>query len=257
MPYSARPLATGGRPVAAVTGASSGFGEAIARELAAAGFDVVIGARRQDRLEALAAEIGARAIPLDVTDVASVEAFAARMPVLHLLVNNAGGALGLEPVAESNDDHWRTMWEVNVFGLMAITRACLPALERGGDGHIVNIGSIAGLEVYPGGAGYTSAKHGVRAITETLRIELVGKPIRVTEIDPGMAETEFSLVRFEGDAERAAAVYRGVEPLVAADIADIVAWAVTRAPHVNVDHLRVTPLQQATATLVARRESPA
>ncbi len=253
MPYSARPLLSGERPVAAVTGASSGFGEAIARELAAAGFDVVIGARRMDRLDALATKIGGRAQHLDVTDVASVEAFAATIPLLHVLVNNAGGALGLEPVAESVDEHWRTMWETNVFGLMAVTRACLPALERGGDGHIVNIGSIAGLEAYPGGAGYTSAKHGVKAITQTLRLELVGKPIRVTEIDPGMAETEFSLVRFDGNAERAESVYEGVDPLVAADVADIVAWAVTRPSHVNVDHLRVTPLQQASATIVARR----
>ena len=134
-----------------------------------------------------------------------------------------------------------------------MTRACLPALERGGDGHIVNIGSIAGLEVYPGGAGYTSAKHGVKAITQTLRIELVGKPIHITEVDPGMAETEFSTVRFAGDQARAAKVYEGVDPLVAADIADIVAWVVTRPTHVNIDHLRVTPLQQATGTLVARR----
>lgn len=254
MTYVPRPLPDGSRPVAAVTGASSGFGEAIARELAASGFDVAIGARRMDRLEKLAAEIGARAFPLDVTDVPSVEAFARELPVLHVLVNNAGGAIGLEPVAESVDDHWRTMWETNVFGLMAMTRACLPALERGGDGHIVNIGSIAGLEVYPGGAGYTSAKHAVRAITDTLRIELVGKPIRITEIDPGMAETEFSLIRFAGDRARADSVYQGVDPLVAGDIADIVAWAVTRPAHVNVDRLRVTPLRQATATLVARRE---
>ncbi len=254
MSYTPRPLPHGGRRVAAVTGASSGFGEAIARELAASGFDVVIGARRTDRLERLAKEIGARALTLDVTNIASVEAFAQEAPVLHVLVNNAGGALGLEPVAESVDEHWRTMWETNVFGLMAMTRACLPALERGGDGHIVNIGSIAGLEVYPGGAGYTSAKHGVKAITQTLRIELVGKPIRITEVDPGMAETEFSAVRFGGDQARADSVYAGVDPLVGADIADIVAWVVTRPAHVNVDQLRVTPLQQATATLVARRQ---
>lgn len=253
MTYQARPLPDGSRRVAIVTGASSGFGVAIARELAAAGFEVMVGARRLERMEELAAEIRGRAMFLDVSDVASVEAFAREVPVLHVLVNNAGGALGLEPVADSIDDYWRTMWEWNVFGLMAMTRACLPALERGGDGHIVNIGSIAGLEVYPGGAGYTSAKHGVRAITQTLRVELAGKPIRVTEIDPGMAETEFSLVRFAGDEERAAKVYEGVDPLTAEDIGDIVAWAVTRPPHVNVDQLRVTPLQQATATLVARR----
>jgi hypothetical protein len=145
------------------------------------------------------------------------------------------------------------MWETNVFGLMLVTRACLPALEASGAGHIVNVGSIAGLESYPGGAGYTSAKHGVVAITETLRIELLGKPIRVTEVDPGMVETEFSLVRFNGDAERAAKVYAGVAPLVAADIADCITWAVTRPPHVNIDHMRVTPLAQASATLVHRR----
>lgn len=253
MSYTANPTADGSPPIAVVTGASAGIGAATARMLAAAGFSVVLGARRLDRIEALAREIGGRAIPLDVTSRPSVESFAAEVPRLNVLVNNAGGALGLEPVAQSVDDHWRTMWESNVFGLMLVTRAFLPALEASGAGHIVNVGSIAGLESYPGGAGYTSAKHGVVAITETLRVELLGKPIRITEVDPGMVETEFSVVRFQGDQERAAKVYQGVTPLVAADIADIITWAVTRPPHVNIDHLRVTPLAQASATLVHRR----
>ena len=252
MTYSANPTTDGSPPIAVVTGASAGIGEATARMLAAAGFAVILGARRLDRIEALAREIGGRAIPLDVTDRASVEAFARELPRVNLLVNNAGGALGLEPLAQSVDAHWRAMWETNVFGLMLVTRALLPALEASGAGHIVNVGSIAGLESYPGGAGYTSAKHGVVAITETLRVELLGKPIRVTEVDPGMVETDFSLVRFDGDEARAAKVYQGVTPLVAADIADIITWAVTRPPHVNVDHLRVTPLAQASATLVHR-----
>jgi NADP-dependent 3-hydroxy acid dehydrogenase YdfG len=253
MTYIANPTPDGSRPVAAVTGASSGIGAAAARMLAAAGFDVVLGARRTERLQAVAGETGGRAITLDVTDRASVEAFAAALPRLNLLVNNAGGALGLEPVAESVDEHWRTMWEANVFGLMLMTRACLPALEASGNGHIINIGSIAGLESYVGGAGYTSAKHGVVAITETLRLELLGKPIRVTEIDPGMTETEFSLVRFAGDAARADKVYEGVDPLVAEDIADCITWAATRPPHVNIDTLRVTPRAQARASVVHRR----
>lgn len=253
MPYSANPTPDGAKPVAAITGASAGIGEATARALAAAGFHVVVGARRAERIESLATEIGGDAIPLDVSDRESVDAFAARLPRLNVLVNNAGGALGLEPVAESVDEKWRAMWETNVLGLMMMTRACLPALEASGAGHIVNIGSIAGLESYPGGAGYTSAKHGVVAITETLRVELLGKPIRITEVDPGMVETEFSLVRFDGDSDRASNVYRGLKPLTAADIADIIAFAVTRPPHVNIDHLRVTPLAQASATLAHRQ----
>jgi hypothetical protein len=256
MTYTARLNPDGSRPVAAVTGASSGIGAATARQLAAAGFDVVVAARRMDRLERLAAEIGGHAHALDVTDRASVEAFAAQLPRLNVLVNNAGGALGLEPVAQSVDEHWRTMWETNVFGLMLVTRACLPAIEASGAGHVVNVGSIAGLESYPGGAGYASAKHGVVAITETLRLELLGKPIRVTEIDPGMVDTEFSAVRFGGDEARARKVYEGLEPLLAEDIADAIVWAVTRHPRVNVDHMRVTPLAQATAT-VASRKAPA
>lgn len=252
--YTARPTPDGSRPVAVVTGASAGIGAATARALAAAGFEVVLGARRFDRIEALAKQLGGRAYPLDVTKRESVEAFAREVPKLNVLVNNAGGAHGLDPIAESDDDRWRTMWEANVFGLMMVTRAFLPALEASGDGHIVNVGSIAAQEVYPGGAGYTSAKHGVTAITETLRLELLGKPIRVTQVDPGMVETEFSLVRFGGDAERAKQVYAGLEPLTGEDVADLIAFAVTRPGRVNIDHIRVTPLAQATA-MIAHRET--
>ncbi len=241
-----------GRRVAVVTGASSGIGAATAHALAAAGFDVVVGARRLERLREVAAPIGATAIALDVRDRASVDAFRAQVARCDVLVNNAGGALGLEPLAQADEQHWRTMWESNVLGLMLMTRAMLPKLVASGNGHIVNIGSIAGIEVYPGGAGYTSAKHAVRAVTETLRIELLGQPVRVTEIDPGMVETEFSTVRFGGDAERAAQVYEGLTPLRAEDIADCVTWAVTRPRHVDIDQIVVRPVAQATATQVAR-----
>jgi hypothetical protein len=179
-----------------VTGASSGIGAATVRQLRGAGFDVVAGARRADRLAELAAETGARVHALDVTSQASIDAFCDAIPEAAVLVNNAGGALGLEPLAVAADAKWTTMWETNVMGLMRMTRALLPKLTASGDGHIVNIGSIAGLEVYPGGAGYTAAKHAVRALTQTLRIELGGLPVRVTEIDPGMVETEFSVVRY-------------------------------------------------------------
>ncbi|MDP9236565.1 MAG: SDR family NAD(P)-dependent oxidoreductase [Chloroflexota bacterium] len=241
-----------GKRVAVVTGASSGIGAATARRLHAEGFDLVLGARRVEKLREVAGPLDAQAIELDVRDPASVEAFAAQIPRCGVLVNNAGGALGLESIADADEDHWRQMWESNVLGLMLVTRALLPKLEASGSGHVVNIGSIAGFETYPGGSGYTSVKHAVRAITRTLRIELLGKPVRVTEIDPGMVETEFSLVRFDGDEARADKVYEGMTPLTADDIADCIAWAVTRPPHVNIDELVVRPLAQATATQVAR-----
>ncbi len=240
------------KKTAVITGASAGIGEATARRFVAEGFDVVIGARRTDRLEKLAVEIGARWAPLDVTDQASVDAFCAPLERVHVLVNNAGGAKGLAPVAEADEQHWRWMYETNVLGLMRMTRALLPALERSGDGHIVNLGSIAGIESYAGGAGYTSVKHGVRAISQALRHELLGRPIRVTEIAPGLVETEFSLVRFDGDADRASKVYADLQPLTAEDIADCIAWAVTRPSHVNVDFMLVMPRAQARATLVHR-----
>ncbi|HYM15237.1 MAG TPA: SDR family NAD(P)-dependent oxidoreductase [Dehalococcoidia bacterium] len=237
---------------AVVTGGSSGIGAAAVRRLLAEGFDVIAGARRLDRLREVCDAAGARALALDVRDRGSVEAFAAEISRCDVLVNNAGGALGLEPLAQADEDHWRRMWETNVLGLMFVTRALLPLLEASGDGHIVNIGSIAGFEVYPGGAGYTGVKHAVRAISGTLRLELLGKPVRVTEIDPGLVETEFSAVRFDGDRERAAKVYEGMTPLTGDDLADCIAWAVTRPKHVNIDELVVRPVAQATATQVAR-----
>lgn len=239
--------------VAVITGASSGIGAATAVALHAAGFALVLGARRVEKLREVAEPLGAAYRELDVTDAASVEAFCAAIPRVNVLVNNAGGALGLEPVAQAKDDDWERMYDTNVLGLMRMTRALLPKLEASGAGHIVNIGSIAGREAYPGGAGYNAAKFAVRAITQVMRLELVGKPIRITEVAPGMVETEFSLVRFEGDAERAAKVYAGLQPLVAEDIADCVQWAVTRPPHVNIDEIVVKPLAQASATVAARK----
>src|SRR4051812_22674580 len=241
---------------AVVTGASSGIGAATAIRLARAGFSVVIGARREDRLAQVASAVGpgGRALPLDVTDTASVEAFAAAIPACNVLVNNAGGALGLGPVAEADEEHWRWMYDSNVLGVMRMTRALLPKIEASGQGHIVNIGSVAAIEVYDGGAGYTAAKHGLAAVSQTLRLELVGKPIRITEVDPGLVETEFSLVRFGGDAEAAKRPYVGMTPLTADDVADCIEWAVTRPPHVNIDQIVVKPTEQATAQRVHRRQ---
>ncbi len=241
------------KPVAVVTGASSGIGAATAQTLAHAGYHVVLGARRTDKLQQAAQGLDAQVLPLDVADAESIREFAARVPHVNVLVNNAGGALGTEPVAEAIDDKWRTMFETNVLGLMRVTREFLTKLEAGGAGHIVNVGSVAGFEVYPGGAGYTAAKHAARAVTETLRLELLGLPIRVSEIAPGLVETEFSLVRFGGDAERAKKPYLGMTPLTAQDIADAIVWMVTRPAHVNIDTLVIRPLDQATATLVHRR----
>lgn len=240
------------RGTAVVTGASSGIGAATARQLAAMGFDVVLGARRQDRLEEVAGEIGARFAPLDVTDDASVRAFCEHVGPCRVLVNNAGGALGLDTVAASDDERWRWMFEANVLGVARVTRALLPALIDSGDGHVVVVGSIAAHEVYPGGGGYNAAKFGERAITRALRLELLGQPVRVTEIDPGMVETEFSVVRFDGDAERAAAVYEGVTPLTADDVAECIAFAVTRPSHVNIDEMIVLARDQAGARDVHR-----
>ena len=238
---------------AIITGASSGIGEAAARQLAAAGFKVIVGARRIERLQKLVSEIGAEAYALDVTDQASVDDFAGKIAQASVLVNNAGGALGRNTVAEADTQQWLTMYETNVLGLMRMTRALLPKLIASGEGHIVTIGSVAALETYTGGAGYTAAKHGARAVTSTLRQELIGQPVRITEIDPGLVNTEFSLVRFGGDAEQADKVYAGMTPLVADDVAEAIVWAVTRPPHVNIDQIVIKPLDQVNASLVHRR----
>lgn len=235
-----------------VTGASSGIGAATAERLAREGFDVVLGARRVERLEAIAGRSGGRAESLDVTDPGSVERFVSTLERADVLVNNAGGAVGMEPISEISDDDIDIMWATNVGGLVRMTRSVLPLLEASGNGHVVNIGSIGGFETYPGGGGYTAAKHAVRAITRTLRIELLGKPIRVTEVAPGLVSTEFSTVRFRGDSDKAAEVYKGMTPLSPDDVADCVAWAVTRPPHVDIDEIVIRPVAQASATDVDR-----
>jgi hypothetical protein len=239
---------------AVVTGASSGIGAASARALAGDGFQVVLGARRLERLEELAAEIGGRAIALDVTEPSSVAGFAARVPACDVLVNNAGGALGLSPVGETDEELWRTMYEANVLGTMRMTRALLPRLIESGDGHVVAVTSIAATEVYRGGAGYTAAKHAQKAVLRTLRLELLGEPVSVTEIAPGMVETEFSVVRFGGDEEAAARVYADMRPLAAEDVAESIRWAVAQPSHVNIDEIVIRPRDQATATEVHRRQ---
>ena len=238
--------------VAVITGASSGIGAAAAAALHGAGFRLVLGARRMDKLREVGEPLGAHCLPLDVTDADSVKTFCAAIPQAHILINNAGGALGLDTIAEAKDADWERMYDTNVLGLMRVTRELLPKLEASGAGHVVNIGSIAGRDPYPGGGGYNAVKFAVKAITQVMRLEWVGKPIRVTEIAPGLVETEFSTVRFAGDTERAAKVYAGIEALSAEDIADCILWAVTRPSHVNIDEMVVKPLAQASATVVKR-----
>ncbi|MER5179806.1 SDR family NAD(P)-dependent oxidoreductase [Streptomyces sp. NPDC002896] len=244
---------------AVVTGASSGIGAATARQLAAAGFHVVLTARRKDRIEALAAELieaghQATAYALDITDRAAVDAFAASLDHVEVLINNAGGALGADPVATGDPDEWRQMYETNVIGTLHITQALLPALIGSGDGTVVVLSSTAGHGTYEGGAGYVAAKHAEHVLAETLRLEIVGQPVRVIEIAPGMVKTdEFAVTRYRGDADKAAKVYEGVaEPLTADDVADTITWAVTRPSHVNVDLLVLRPRAQASSTKVHR-----
>lgn len=244
------------RPVAVVTGASSGIGAATVVALGRRGYQIVAGARRLTRVKRVVGDLGV-ALPLDVTDQKSIDAFVSEVGKafgrIDVLVNNAGLALGLAPIDKARDEDWIGMWEVNVLGLMRVTRACMPLLRKAKHAHIVNLGSIAGFETYVGGAGYTATKHAVRAISRTLRLELNGEPIRVTEVAPGMVETEFSTVRFGGDRKAAKAVYQGVKPLVAEDIADAIVYAVTRLPHVDIDEIVVRPIAQAATFMVARK----
>jgi NADP-dependent 3-hydroxy acid dehydrogenase YdfG len=239
--------------VAVITGASSGIGAATARTLAAQGIHVVAGARRADRIHALADEIGGTAIVADVTDDAAVDALASTVSRVDVLVNNAGGARGLEPIADADLEHWRWMWETNVIGTLRVTRALLPKLVDSGDGLIITVTAVAALEVSDGGAGYTAAKHGQGALHRTLRGELLGKPVRLTEIAPGAVETEFSLVRFDGDQQRADAVYTGITPLVPADVAEVIGFVASRPAHVDLDLIVMKPRDQASASRFNRR----
>jgi NADP-dependent 3-hydroxy acid dehydrogenase YdfG len=230
--------------VAVVTGASAGIGEATARTLAGQGFKVVCVARREGPIKALADEIGGTAIVADVTSDDDVAALAGALDRVDMLVNNAGGARGLEPVADADLDHWRWMWEANVMGTLRVTKALLPKLIESGDGLIVTVTSIAAVEIYDGGAGYTSAKHAQGVLHRTLRSELLGKPVRLTEIAPGMVKTDFSLRRFDGDEERAEKVYEGVTPLVAEDVAEVIGFVASRPSHVDLDTIVIRPRDQ-------------
>ena len=207
-----------------------------------------------EKLEAVAAQCGGRALELDVTDTTSVAAFCDSIENADVLVNNAGRASGMDPIADIEDERVRAMWETNVMGLIRVTRGLLPKLRASDSGHIVNVGSTAAMETYPGGGGYTASKHAVRAINDTLRKELLGEPVRVTLVNPGLVETEFSMVRYDGDKARAKKTYEGLQPLTADDIADCIAWAVTRPPNVDIDEIVVRPLAQATSTMIARQE---
>ena len=241
---------------AVVTGASSGIGAATARRLAEQGWQVVAAARRLDRLGRLSAEHpGVRPCALDVTDPRSVEALADAAPEVDLLVANAGGAFDLAPVADADLDSWQRTYDVNVLGTVRTVQALLPALTRS-RGHVVLTGSTAGRWVYEGGASYVAAKHAVAALRETLRLEVVDRGLRVSEIAPGMVRTEeFSTVRFGGDTARAEAVYAGVDALTADDVAEAIVWVATRPAHVNVDLVQLTPQQQAGVSKVVRRPS--
>ena len=249
-----------------ITGASGGFGAAAARAFGAQGARLLLGARRTDRLEKVAAEARTAGSPeaqvhvLDVSKTASVETFMAwakeiigGQNKLYVLINNAGGAHGQDPVAEGKDADWETMMQTNVLGVLRVTRAALPLLPHDDGASIINIGSNAGHAAYEGAAAYCAAKAGELQITRVLRFELNGTGIRVSTVDPGLVKTDFSLVRFKGDAERAEKVYAGINPLVAEDIAEILVWVASRPPHVNIDEILVKPVDQAAMHKIYRR----
>jgi NADP-dependent 3-hydroxy acid dehydrogenase YdfG len=247
-----------------ITGASSGFGAAAARLFAAQGARLLLGARRMDRLEQTAAEARqagapeAQVHPLDVSQTSSVNAFVkwarTKTKQIDVLINNAGGALGMDTVAEGKDEDWETMLQTNVLGVLRVTRAVLPLMPHDAGSSIINIGSLAGRTAYEGGAAYCAAKAGELQITRTLRLELNGTGIRVSTVDPGLAQTNFSVVRFKGDTERARKPYEGTNPLVAEDIAEILVWVASRPPHVNIDELLVKPVDQAAIYKTYRRK---
>lgn len=248
-----------------ITGASSGFGAAAAKAFAGAGAKLLLGARRMDRLANVAreAETDSAGIvlfhPLDVTQTASVETFAAwaRTQIgnagLHVLINNAGGALGLDPVATGKDEDWETMFQANTLGVLRMIRATIPLLSHHAGASILNIGSYAGHVAYEGGAAYCAAKAGELQITRSVRLELNGTGVRVSSIDPGLARTEFASVRFKGDESRVEKLYEGTQPLVAEDIAEILLWVASRPPHVNIDEMLIKPVDQAAMHKVYRR----
>ncbi len=256
-------ITDGATRTALITGATSGIGEATAHTLAAAGWRVIVTGRRAERLKSLKAElkqtfgVGVLTLAFDVRDPHQVAAALGTLPgawrEIDLLVNNAGGALGLEPIDQGDVGDWEQMIDTNVKGLLYVTRIVAPTMVERGRGHIINIGSIAGRQVYANGAVYCAAKHAVNALSQGMKIDLAGRGIRVTEIRPGMVETEFSEVRFHGDEERAAAVYEGIEPLTPEDVAEAVVWAATRPPHVCIDEIALTPRQQANAYYTYRK----
>lgn len=230
--------------VAVVTGGSAGIGAAAARALAKDGWHVVVAARRLDKCEAIAKEIGGVAAELDVTDQVSVDKLAAQLERVDLVVNNAGGAKELDFLRDASDADWEWMFDTNVMGTMRVTRALYPQLKAS-QGLVINIGSVAGTDAYKGGSGYNAAKYGLRGITRAFRREEAEQNIRVTEIDPGRVKTEFSLNRFKGDEEKAAAVYDGKLNLSAEDIAEAIRWVASLPPHVNIDSLNIMPTDQA------------
>ena len=252
------------KPIVLITGASAGIGAACARAFARAGFDLVLTARRRERLEALAAELSgacsARVLPLtlDVRDRKAVEKTLGDLPrdfaAVEVLINNAGLGRGLDKLHEGNVDEWDEMVDTNVKGLLYVTRAVLPGMVARGKGHVIQIGSVAGREVYPGGNVYCATKFAVKALSRAMKMDLLGTPIRVSTVDPGMVETEFSVVRFRGDRERAAKVYAGLKPLSPEDIAEIVLWVASRPPYVDISEVVVMPTAQSSAMLAHRSE---
>jgi 3-hydroxy acid dehydrogenase / malonic semialdehyde reductase len=246
-----------------ITGASSGIGRSCGRAFAAQGARLILAARRLDRLEELAAELNPKTgrdvllLKLDVRNQAAVEQAVSKLPSpwdsIDILVNNAGLSRGLDKLHEGKIEDWEEMIDANVKGLLYVSRAVIPGMVKRGRGHVINIGSIAGHEVYPNGNVYCATKFAVKALSKGLRLDLSGTGIRVTSVDPGMVETEFSLVRFRGDKERAAKVYQGLTPLSPDDIADAIIYCATRPPHVNVSEIIVMPTDQASTTMVNRK----